>query len=277
MNGGDEGRREATGAHLLHAPSMRAEALRYALAGALVLAAAGAATLLPRAAPEPEVASEVDDAVLVDLPPALASAEPQAGRGRRPRAGGLAGRRRRREPPAAGRAAHARPPPRAAGAGHAAGRRPAPGARSRRRAGGEGRGVPAAAGCGRRRRAGAGGAGPGRLGAAGEGAGRGRLGRPAPRLRPRDVAVAALDGVPAGNRQAPAAPRGRPRGHGDGRLRRHARRHPAVGEGWRAARATPRSTPPPGRSSSAPAPFPPAPAGAGATELSFTVPIRFRR
>ncbi len=79
MNGGtnEAAGARTTGAHLLHVPSMRAEALRYVLAGALVLALGGAAVLLPRAAPETEDASEVDDAVLIDLPPALASSEPK--------------------------------------------------------------------------------------------------------------------------------------------------------------------------------------------------------
>ena len=68
---------EATGIHLLHRSSMRAEALRYALAGALVLVAAAALILLPRAGPAAEDASEVESAVLVDLPPALASSAPE--------------------------------------------------------------------------------------------------------------------------------------------------------------------------------------------------------
>ncbi len=78
MSDGDDGAmRDATDAHLLHVPSRRAEALRYALAGALVLAGAGAVILLPRAAPEPEDASQMEDAVLIDLPPVLASSEPK--------------------------------------------------------------------------------------------------------------------------------------------------------------------------------------------------------
>ena len=56
---------------------MRAEALRYALAGALVLAAATALVLPRRAGPATEDAAEVESAVLVDLPPALASSAPE--------------------------------------------------------------------------------------------------------------------------------------------------------------------------------------------------------
>ena len=71
-----EGRPDATGIHLLHRSSLRAEALRYALAGARVRAAAAAIVLLPRSGPKTENAAEVDAAVLIDLPPALASSEP---------------------------------------------------------------------------------------------------------------------------------------------------------------------------------------------------------
>ncbi len=73
MSGGHD----TTGTHLLHAPSLRAEALRYVLAGALILGVTGGLVLLPRATPETEDASAVDDAVLIDLPPALAASEPK--------------------------------------------------------------------------------------------------------------------------------------------------------------------------------------------------------
>ncbi len=56
--------------------SLRRDAVRHALAAALVLAAVGGAAFASNHLPQGDAAGEVDDAVLLDLPPALASSTP---------------------------------------------------------------------------------------------------------------------------------------------------------------------------------------------------------
>lgn len=61
---------------ILWRPSRRADLARYALAAVFVLGTAGAATFALHRLPDGQSAGEAEDAVILDLPPALASSAP---------------------------------------------------------------------------------------------------------------------------------------------------------------------------------------------------------